>query len=202
MPRYGMVIDLRRCVGCYACVMACKAENVTPANVFWNKVLVEEKGAYPNARLTFLPVLCNHCDNPPCETVCPTGATHRRPDGIVAVNQDKCMGCGYCVVACPYQQRTFNHKTAGYFPARGMTPLEEQGYKSHTRGTVTKCTLCVHRISQGQQPACSAACPARARIFGDLSDPDSEASRLLGRRPAYRLLAGLNTGPAVYYIPE
>lgn len=202
MARYGMIIDLRRCVGCFACVMACKAENSTPAQVLWNKVLVEEQGVYPHARMIFRPVLCNHCGNPPCETVCPTGATYRRPDGIVAVDQNKCMGCGYCVVACPYRQRTFNHKTAGYFTAKGLTPVEERGYKHHARGAVTKCTFCHHRLAKDQQPACAAACPARARIFGDLADPAGEAARLLGRRSAHRLLDGLGTEPAVYYLPE
>ena len=202
MARYGMVIDLKRCVGCYACVMACKAEHITPPKVFWNKVLVEEKGTYPNARMTFLPVLCNHCANAPCETVCPTGATYKRPDGIVAVNQDKCIGCGSCVVACPYRQRTYHERSAGYFPDKGLTMLEQRGYAEHTRGTVTKCYFCADRLKKGQTPSCVAACPAKARLFGDLEDPKSEASRALGKNSAYRLLMGLGTEPAVYYIPE
>ncbi len=202
MARYGMVIDLKRCVGCFACVMACKAEHTTPAKVFWNKVIVEEQGTYPNARLTFLPVLCNQCANPPCETVCPTGATHKQPDGIVAVDTKKCIGCGYCVVACPYRQRTVNEKQSGYFAAKGLTKLEQQGYQQHQRGTVTKCNFCQARVTQGKLPACVTACPAKARLFGDLADPASEPSRALGRYSAYRLLPGLNTEPAVYYIPE
>lgn len=202
MARYGMIIDLKRCVGCYACVMACKAEHITPANVFWNKVIVEEKGTYPNARMTFLPVLCNQCAKPPCETVCPTGATYKRSDGIVAVNQDKCIGCGYCIVACPYRQRALNEKSAGYFKGKGLTSLEQTGYKGHTRGTVTKCNFCYKRLEQGKMPACVIACPARARIFGDLDNPESEAAQTLGRRSAQRLLSGMNTEPAVYYIQE
>lgn len=202
MTRYGMVIDLKRCVGCFACVMACKAEHTTPANVFWNKVLVGEQGEYPNGRMTFLPVLCNQCANAPCQTVCPTGATYKRPDGIIGVNQKKCIGCGYCVVACPYQQRTVNEKQPGYFAAKGLTTLEKQGYPAHQHGTVTKCTFCHERVAQGKQPACVVACPAKARLFGDLKDPASEAAQALGRSSAYRLLANLDTEPSVYYIPE
>ena len=202
MARYGMIIDLKRCVGCYACVMACKAEHITPPKVFWNKVLVEEQGVYPNARMSFLPVLCNQCENPPCETVCPTGATYKRPDGIVAVNQKKCIGCGYCVVACPYQQRTFHEKATGYFEGKGLTALEQRGQREHTKGTVTKCDFCHARVAAGKVPACVLACPANARIFGDLTNSQSEAALLLGKHSSYRLLTGLGTGPAVYYIPE
>lgn len=202
MARYGMVINLKRCVGCFACVMACKAEHITPAQVFWNKVIVEEKGSYPNARMTFLPVLCNQCANPPCETVCPTGATHKQINGIVAVDSTKCIGCGYCVVACPYRQRTVNPKKAGYFKDKGLTPLEEQGYLGHQRGTVTKCNFCQERVTHGKEPACVVACPAKARLFGDLENASSDAAQALGRHSAFRLLPGLNTEPAVYYIPE
>ena len=202
MARYAMVIDLKRCVGCFACVMACKAEHTTPANVFWNKVIVREKGTYPNARMTFLPVLCNHCTNPPCAAVCPTGATHKRLDGIVGVDTHKCIGCGYCVVACPYRQRTVNEKQAGYFEKKGLTKLEQQGLPQHQHGTVTKCNFCEDRLRQGKLPACVVACPAKARLFGDLEDSKSEPSLALGRCSTYRLLPELNTEPAVYYIPE
>ncbi|EAX48285.1 4Fe-4S ferredoxin, iron-sulfur binding domain protein [Thermosinus carboxydivorans Nor1] len=201
MARYGMVIDLRRCVGCYACVMACKAENATPPGVFWNKVYVKETGQYPNARMTFLPVLCNHCANPPCLAVCPTGATYKRPDGIVALDAGKCMGCGYCVVACPYQQRVIT-EIKPYYPKHGLTPLEQHGYKKHRSGTATKCTFCLHRLEQGKQPACVVACPGRARIFGDLDDPQSEVAKLLGSSYTTRLMENMGTRPAVYYIPD
>lgn len=202
MARYGMVIDLKRCVGCFACVMACKAEHHTPAKVFWNRVQVQEQGVYPNARLTFLPVLCNQCANPPCESVCPTGATYKRPDGIVGVDQGKCIGCGYCIVACPYRQRTLNEHQAGYFASKGLTPLEQQGYTEHQKGTVTKCSFCPERLAAGKEPACVAACPARARLFGDLDDASSEAAKALGRSASFRLLVGLHTEPAIYYLPE
>lgn len=202
MARYGMVINLKRCVGCYACVIACKAEHGTPANVFWNKVDVHEIGTYPNARMTFRPVLCNHCSNPPCETVCPTGATFKKDNGIVGVDADMCIGCGYCVVACPYKQRTFTPKKAGYFPEKEETAYEKENKEKHTAGTVTKCVFCEERVAKGLKPACSTACPGGARIFGDLDDPNSEISKLLGSNKHYRLLPELNTEAAVYYIPD
>ncbi|GAB6174311.1 4Fe-4S dicluster domain-containing protein [Paradesulfitobacterium aromaticivorans] len=202
MPRYGMLIDLRRCVGCFACVMACKAEHATPKGVSWNRVVVEEKGEYPKARMTFTPMLCNHCANPPCQEVCPTGATYKRPDGIVAVDQHQCIGCKYCMVACPYQARSFNEKTAGYFPEWGLTPLEKQGYSQHISGTPSKCVFCYDRVEQGKDPACVVSCPAHARIFGDLSDPKSEIARLIKDNPIFQLLVKAGTGPSVFYIPD
>src|SRR5512140_1114459 len=107
MTRYGMVIDLGRCVGCGACAMACKAENFTPPGVWWTKVILGESGKFPAARRTMFPSICMHCDNAPCVQVCPTGASYKRSDGIVAVNYDQCMGCRYCEAACPYGARTF-----------------------------------------------------------------------------------------------
>src|SRR5512140_944351 len=107
MTRYAMVVDLSRCTGCHACAMACKAENGTPPGVWWSKVLPTEIGKYPAASMDFLPVLCMHCDNPPCVDVCPTGASYKRSDGIVMVNYDACIGCKYCETACPYGARSF-----------------------------------------------------------------------------------------------
>lgn len=202
MARYGMLIDLRRCVGCFACVMACKAEHSTPKGVNWNRVIVEEKGEYPKARMTFKPILCNHCSNPPCLDVCPTGATSKRPDGIVTVNSNKCIGCQYCVVACPYQARSFNKKSEGYFPEYGLTTLEQQGYKQHLKGTAGKCIFCYERVDQGLSPACVVSCPGKARIFGDIDDPQSEISLLLKEHKAFQHLTHLGTGPAVFYISD
>lgn len=202
MARYGMLIDLRRCVGCFACVMACKAEHATPKGVTWNRVIVEEKGEYPQARMSFKPILCNHCSNPPCLSVCPTGATSKRPDGIVTVNAKKCIGCQYCVVACPYQARSFNKASEGYFPKYGLTVLEQQGYKQHIKGTPGKCVFCYERVDQGKDPACVVGCPGRARIFGDLDDPNSEVARLIKEHKPYRLIEELGTEPKVYYIPD
>ncbi|MDA8227617.1 MAG: 4Fe-4S dicluster domain-containing protein [Desulfitobacterium hafniense] len=200
MARYGMIIDLRRCVGCYACVMACKAENLTPKGVSWNRLIVEEKGEYPKARMTFTPVLCNHCENPPCRDVCPTGATYKRSDGIVAVNQSKCIGCKYCMVACPYQARSIHEKSEGYFSKYGLTPLEQHGYKKHKKGAPSKCVFCYERVEQSKEPACVAACPTRARIFGDVTNPNSEISHLLEKNKTFRFIEELGTKPAVSYI--
>lgn len=200
MPRYGMVIDLKSCVGCYSCVMACKAENATPAHTFWNRVIAKEEGKYPAARLTYTPVSCMHCENPSCVNVCPTGASYKRQDGIVMVDDKKCIGCGYCVNACPYDARILLHKYEGSYPKFGLTEYEQQGSSKHSEGTVEKCTFCVHRVDKGLEPACVKTCPAKARHFGDLSDPNSEPSRLLAEREGTVLLEHLGTKPKVYYV--
>ncbi|MGE4274365.1 MAG: 4Fe-4S dicluster domain-containing protein [Desulfitobacterium sp.] len=202
MVRHGMLIDLRRCVGCFACVMACKAEHATPSGVTWNRVIVTEKGEYPHARMTFRPTLCHHCSNPPCLEVCPTGATYKRDDGIVDVNADKCVGCQYCVAACPYQARSFNKKTAGYFPEIGLTPYEEQGVKQHLKETPEKCVFCHKRVDAGLDPACVVSCPGHARIFGDLNNHQSEISILIRENKTFQYLKHLGTEPSVYYIPD
>jgi Fe-S-cluster-containing dehydrogenase component len=200
MARYGMAIDLSRCVGCHACAMACKAEHGTPSGVWWGKVLTRETGKYPNARIIYWPVLCMHCENAPCEQVCPTGATYRRADGIVAVDYDKCMGCGYCRIACPYDARSFVEKIEPCFPEFGLTPYEDLMYQKHQEGVVEKCNFCLDRLAQGEEPACVTTCPALARYFGDLDDPNSEVSKLIARRDGFQLLPELGTNPAVYYL--
>ncbi|MCL4425348.1 MAG: 4Fe-4S dicluster domain-containing protein [Firmicutes bacterium] len=201
MAKYGMVIDLKRCVGCYSCVLACKAENGTPPGVFWNKVLATEKGRYPSAHIYYTPVACMHCDSPPCEGVCPTGATYKGRDGIVSIEQEKCIGCRYCQVSCPYDVRSFNERIKGYFQEFGLTPYEKAAYARHKPGTVSKCDFCSHRLEQGKEPACVVACPARARHFGDLGDPTSEVARLIAGRSGYRLREEAGTQPSVYYLP-
>lgn len=177
--QYGMVIDARRCYGVHACTVACKAEFNVPLG--HNRSWVEsiEKGTYPAVGRSFLPRLCNHCSKPNCVSVCPTGATWKREeDGIVVVDEDICIGCKYCVQACPYDMR----------------------YPDPDSGTAKKCDFCVHRVSQGLEPACVEACPSRARIFGDLNDPESEISKVLATNPVTVLRPEKGTEPNVFYI--
>jgi molybdopterin-containing oxidoreductase family iron-sulfur binding subunit len=201
MARYGMIIDLKRCIGCHTCTIACKIENSTRPGIFWNKVADWEEGTYPLVSRHFLPTLCMHCDNPCCVEVCPTGASYQREDGIVLVDYDKCVGCGYCIVACPYGARYRNEERRGYFGAE-LTPNEELGYKQHQVGVTEKCTFCVKRVEAGEEPACVQACPTEARIFGDLADPYSKVCQLIRSRHGFQLLQELDTGPAVYYLSE
>lgn len=199
---YGMVIDLKRCVGCTACMIACRAENFTPAGIFLTKVLKGEKGVYPAARMTFLPLQCMHCKNPPCVRVCPVGATQQREDGIVVIDQQRCIGCRYCMQACPYGMRSFLATKAEYYPGCNFTPYEVVGGEKYAVGTVAKCNLCLHRLERGLEPACVAVCPAQARRVGDLADPKSEINRLIAERGAFQLYPHFGTDPSIYYLPE
>jgi len=198
--RYGMVIDLGRCVGCQACSLGCKAVNGTPPGVFWCKVLLGEEGKFPATRRTMLPLQCMHCQNAPCVQVCPTGASYKRPDGIVAVDYDKCMGCKYCETACPYDARTLVEEIKPYFPEFGPTLYEEMMYQKHQEGVVEKCNFCMERVDKGEEPKCVETCIAYARTFGDLDDPNSEVSRLLVTRRGHQLLPELGTEPSIYYL--
>jgi len=179
--------------------MACKAENGTPPNVFWGRVLEREEGKYPSSRRVFLPILCNHCADPVCVKACPTGATTQREDGIVVIDADKCVGCRYCLISCPYQSRFYIDKIRGYF-GETLTPYEEISYQKHKEGVVEKCNFCVDRVDQGLEPACTQVCPTTCRHFGDLDDPNSEVSRLLRTRYSFRLLPEQGTNPCVYYM--
>jgi len=196
-----MVIDLKRCIGCYGCLVACKAENGTPPGVLWARVFYQEFGRYPNVRKLPFPLLCMHCQDPACQKVCPTGATQKREDGIVIVDDTMCVGCRYCMMACPYQARYFHAKSREYFPGQGLTPYEKVSYTKHPTGVVSKCNFCLHRVERGQEPACVANCMAKARYFGDLDDPSSEVSRLIRDRGGYQLHPELGTDPSVYYLP-
>jgi tetrathionate reductase subunit B len=190
-PRqWTMVIDLSRCTGCNACAVACKAENGVRLGGFRSWVSEKEVGRYPDTKRLFLPRLCNHCRNPACLKVCPTGATHRRFDGIVAIAKDRCIGCRHCMGACPYGARYFNPQHDGD---------EEARFPARTHGTVDKCDLCSHRIDSGVVPACVNTCPAGARIFGDLADPASEVHRLWSGGETTGLLPELGMEPTVSY---
>lgn len=182
--QYGMLIDLELCIGCHTCTIACKQENGTPLGVNWHRVVTiggkhmdTPEGTYPNLSMSWLPVPCMHCQNAPCEKVCPTGGVTRRADGIVLFDQDKCIGCQYCVWACPYGVPQYNSNI----------------------GTVEKCTFCAQKVDQGQQPACVEACTWGARIFGDLNDPNSEISKAIIHSHAEPVLTSQGTKPSVYY---
>jgi molybdopterin-containing oxidoreductase family iron-sulfur binding subunit len=197
-----MVIDLETCVGCHACTIACKVSNGTPPGVHFASVLEHEVGAYPNARREFLPILCNHCEDAPCVDVCPTGASYKRADGIVAVKSDICIGCRACDTACPYGHRHYIEPgllQQGYFNGE-LTKFEEVKYPRWTEGTVSKCDFCMDRTDQGLQPACVVTCPPSARHFGDLSDPESNVARLLSERESFSLLPEAETKPSVLYL--
>jgi dimethyl sulfoxide reductase iron-sulfur subunit len=199
--KYGMVIDLRKCIGCNSCTIACKQVHGTPPGIFYSHVNIYEQGKYPTARQKSLPVLCNHCDDPACVNVCPVGASQKQPNGIVTVDPNKCIGCRYCMVACPYDVRQYNGSTpTGYYPDKGLTAYEKVAYAAHQVGTVEKCDFCATRVAQGQLPACVQTCPAKARFFGDLDDPNSEVSKLIVEFNAQPLNPQAGTMPNVYYI--
>lgn len=192
---YVMVIDLKRCVGCQACTEACKLEHATPPGVTRTKVLKKEVGTFPDVRRFPVPVLCMQCENPPCEKVCPTGATFIREDGIVAIDTELCIGCKACATACPYGARYFREDGNGYFPE--LTPYEEVGYQKHPVGVMEKCDFCVDRLAEGLPPACVQNCLTKSRMFGELED----FAELIAVRNGFTLKEELGTGPRVYYLP-
>jgi len=195
VKQWAMVIDLRRCIGCQACLAACKSENGVPLGIHYTWVETHEEGKYPNMKLTFLPRLCNHCDNPPCVQVCPVGATYKRGDGIVMQDVNRCIGCRYCMVACPYGVRSFLWEEPS-----GAWPQAWRGVAEAKHGFVVKCHGCFHRIEKGLKPACVDACVGGARVFGDLQDPNSEVRRIVDTIPTQRLKAYLGTKPMVFYV--
>jgi len=212
MPHWAMVIDLDKCVGCQSCAAACQAENNVPfvgpeqaelgRAIFWNEVFCHIEGEYPHVKATIVPRPCFHCENPPCVKVCPVGATYKREeDGLVLQRYERCIGCRYCAVACPYGARYFTW----YAPEwpDGMARYQNPDVPLRPMGIVEKCTFCIHRLEKGLPiPACNQACPADARYFGDLDDPSSEVSQLARSPRAFRLLEDLGTEPHVFYLKE
>ncbi len=218
-PRWAMVMDLRRCIGCRACTVACKSENDVSLGRFRAVIQEVTMGTFPNTKKAFLPLMCNHCEGnkkdgiPPCVKACPEypgerlkyktadgktiryrgGATYKRPDGLILIDVDKCIGCGKCIDACPYGVRSFNP-----FVKAGADPKEQ---------AADKCDMCVHRIDNGIEPSCVNTCQGRARIFGDLNDPSSQVSKLVkehnlstGTESTNVLLPEEGTNPHVFYI--
>lgn len=213
--RWGMAIEQKRCVGCYECVLACKAEHFLPPEIFWNRVLIGEKGKYPAVTKLIVNVRCNQCSDPPCVKACPTGASQQREDGIVWVDEDKCVGCRYCVIACPYQMRTmYEDGNARYFPGQELTEHEKMGRElyPHQPGIVQKCVFCKERVDSGMAagltpgvdraatPACVINCPTKALHFGDLDDPYSDINRLIKEKKASPFHPEYGTEPSIYYI--
>ena len=209
--KWVMVIDLRRCSGCDACTIACKAENQLPPGVVYRPVVKEEVGTYPNVRRRFLPRPCMQCEKPPCTPVCPVGATWRRDDGVIAIDYEKCIGCRYCLTACPYSARTTDKGEYYTENTPALQPYEEQispEYNAGLRrsdggspiGNARKCHFCLHRLEVGQLPACVTSCIGHATFFGDANDPHSLVADLIGRPEARRLKEELGTQPRVYYL--
>ncbi len=223
--RFAMVIDVRRCVGCHSCSIACKVENNVPINlerddrkIFWNDVSFKEEGEYPYVRKKITNRPCMHCEHPPCVKVCPTGASFKNADGVVLVDYDVCIGCRYCAVSCPYGARYFNWSKPTWYSERREEAFNPDVQK-RIKGVIEKCVFCIHRIEKAIQqadrkhrdledndlvnlPACVQTCMGRARFFGDLNDPNSTVSKLVRSGRAFRLLEELGNEPNVFYLKE
>jgi len=212
--RWGMVIDLQKCIGCKACTVSCAAENVSPPGVVYRPVMVEEIGTFPNVSTRFTPRPCMQCDNPPCVPPCPVGATYKRPDGVVEIDYDQCIGCRYCITACPYGARSFDFgefyddgtpKIMAY-ETRANYEYGEDWTRDPDRrtaspiGNARKCHFCLHRVAAGLLPACVTTCVGAATFYGDFNDPKSLVSELAANNRATRLKEELGTNPKVYYL--
>jgi len=216
--RWAMLIDRRRCVGCHACTVGCIAENRLPPGVVYRPVLTAEVGRYPQVGLSFTPRPCMQCEQPPCVPVCPVRATWRRPDGVTVIDYDLCIGCRYCLAACPYGARTSDFGE-DYVEAidgaervlGGPAVWERQASREYAKawsrgagespvGNARKCHFCLHRLDVGQLPICVSTCIGRATLFGDLADPDALIVERLRTETPETLLAHLGTRPRVFYV--
>ncbi len=199
MSRYGMIVDLGKCIGCNACTVACKVEHNTPNDLHFTKVLEGEVGEFPNAGRIFLPTQCNHCENPPCVPVCPTRASFKREDGIVLIDYDRCIGCGACILACPYDQRfaIVDERTVLHDDS---TVFNNNASAAIPKGVMAKCDFCYHRVDDGGVPACVETCPTRARIFGEWDGGENSLRALASKYKAKGLLPEKGTRPNVLYI--
>ena len=175
--RYAMAIDTKKCVGCSDCVVACQTENNVPVGYCRDWISETVEGTYPDLAIEIRSERCNHCENAPCVRCCPTGASQVVDGGIVITVADECIGCGACIESCPYEARY-----------------------THPDGYVDKCTFCLHRVKEGQQPACVAVCPTKCMYFGDVDDPNSEISRLLSTRKLKTLAPEAGTDPHIFYL--
>lgn len=212
--RYAMVIDIGACIGCRKCAWACKEENNIPDSISppWIEIFeMESESGVPERPLPgqrgntsyteapkegkyYLPVHCNHCANPPCVKVCPTGATFQDEDGMVLMNYERCIGCRLCVIACPYNARRFN-----LFKPEEITTLNPL-VPVHQIGVTEKCSFCVHRVRRGKLPRCVEVCPVQAKHFGDLNDTKSSIYNLIKTNPNFKLVEESNTDPQIWYI--
>ena len=205
MTKLGIAINLERCVGCNTCANACKMQNNIPMNMLYIRVETDgvdtadgAQGTYPDLSRTYIPVACQHCENPACLKVCPVGATYKDDMGRVEIHYDKCIGCRMCLAACPYTGvRSFNWEEPKYPVDHAVGDADVPKHQKHV---VEKCTFCYQRLAREEVPACMELCPARARHFGDFDDPDSEVSKLVKERSYEQLLASEGTKPSVYYL--
>lgn len=176
--KYTLLIDSKRCINCKACIVACRAENKVKLGNSRLWINEEHRGEWPKISANFEPEQCHHCESPSCVRVCPTGASYKRPDGVVLINSEECVGCRYCIIACPYNAR----------------------YANEELGVPDKCTYCAHRLQRGEPPACVETCPTKVRIFGDANDPNGVVAEMLNTRQYRVKKPETGNGPQIFYL--